>query len=103
MPISVVIADDHPVVLQGLSDTVRPTLAREEQRRAEWQRLSAQLTNRELQLTPLVLDSMSNKQIAGALGLSEGTVKVHLNSVFRKLQVYSRAERAELARGLIAG
>jgi len=85
------------------SDTVRPTLAREEQRRAEWQRLSAQLTNRELQLIPLVLDSRSNKQIAGALGLSEGTVKVHLNSVFRKLQVYSRAELAELARGLIAG
>lgn len=85
------------------SDTVRTTLVREQQRRADWQRLSAHLTNRELQLIPLVLSNRSNKQIADALGLSEGTVKVHLNSVFRKLQVYSRAELVERARGLIAG
>lgn len=85
------------------SDTVKPTLVREERRRSEWQRLSAQLTARELELIPLVLDNKSNKQIASALGLSEGTVKVHLNNVFRKLSVFSRAELVELAHDQAAG
>jgi DNA-binding NarL/FixJ family response regulator len=33
----------------------------------------------------------SNKLIAHSLNLTEGTVKVHLHSIFRKLDVGSRA------------
>ena len=58
-------------------------------------RLSS-LTQREIELLRLVQNSRSNKEIAYALNLSEGTVKVHLNSMFRKLGVSSRAELASL-------
>ena len=37
------------------------------------------------------MQGMSNRQIANALGITEGTVKKHLNHVFRKLGVHSRA------------
>jgi two-component system nitrate/nitrite response regulator NarL len=58
-------------------------------------RLSS-LTQREIELLRLVQNSRSNKEIAYALNLSEGTVKVHLNNMFRKLGVSSRAELASL-------
>jgi len=83
------------------SDTVTSALARAERRRSGWQSLSAHLPARERELIPLVLDNKSNKQIAIDLGISEGTVKIHLNSVFRKLGVFSRPELVQLARDQI--
>jgi DNA-binding NarL/FixJ family response regulator len=44
-----------------------------------------------------VVDGMSNKAIAGRLGLGEGTIKSHLRNVYRKLQVRTRAEAAAQA------
>jgi len=58
-------------------------------------RLSS-LTQREIELLRLVQNARSNKEIAFALNLSEGTVKVHLNNMFRKLGVSSRSELASL-------
>jgi DNA-binding NarL/FixJ family response regulator len=58
-------------------------------------RLSS-LTQREIELLRLVQNARSNKEIAYALNLSEGTVKVHLNNMFRKLGVSSRAELVSL-------
>jgi DNA-binding NarL/FixJ family response regulator len=49
------------------------------------------LTERERQVLRQVRDGLSNKQIARALGISERTVKFHLNSVFTKLDVENRA------------
>jgi RNA polymerase sigma factor (sigma-70 family) len=54
------------------------------------ERLSA-LSNRERQVTTLVCDGLSNKTIARTLGVSEGTVKVHLYSIYKKLGISSRA------------
>ena len=53
-------------------------------------RLSA-LSNRERQVTTLVCDGLSNKTIARTLGVSEGTVKIHLHSVYKKLGISGRA------------
>ena len=45
----------------------------------------------------LVADGNSNREIARSLALSEGTVKIHLNNMFRKLGVGNRTELAALA------
>ena len=39
----------------------------------------------------------SNKVIARELGISEGTVKLHVKSILRKLQVHSRVQAAVIA------
>jgi two-component system, NarL family, nitrate/nitrite response regulator NarL len=50
------------------------------------------LTKRELEIVELVCLGLRNRQIADRCDLTEGTVKIHLNSVYRKLGVASRAE-----------
>jgi DNA-binding CsgD family transcriptional regulator len=49
-------------------------------------------TKRENQIIKLLLEGKSNKQIAMALGISEGTVEFHLTSIYSKLGVSSRVE-----------
>jgi len=60
----------------------------------------AQLTARQKEVLDLLAAGKSNKQIAWALGISEGTVKVHVNAAFRALGVHNRvnATTALLAR-----
>jgi two-component system nitrate/nitrite response regulator NarL len=49
------------------------------------------LTAREREVVHLLMaDSLSNKEIAKRLGLTEGTVKLHLSQVYRKLGVKNR-------------
>ena len=52
------------------------------------------LSPREQQLVALVSQGLSNKQIASALGISEGTVKVYFSRLFRKVGVSDRFELA---------
>jgi DNA-binding NarL/FixJ family response regulator len=53
-----------------------------------------QLTNREGQLIVLLTQGLQNKEIAWALHISEGTVKVYMSRLFHKLQVSDRFELA---------
>ncbi|UFW45925.1 MULTISPECIES: LuxR C-terminal-related transcriptional regulator [Bradyrhizobium] len=55
------------------------------------------LTHRERQIVRLVSEGMSNKEIARALKVSPGTVKVHLYNIFQKLEVTNRTVLAALA------
>ena len=48
------------------------------------------LTNRQQQVLGLVAQGMSNKQIAYELGLSEGTVKLHVTAILKLLNVNNR-------------
>jgi DNA-binding NarL/FixJ family response regulator len=57
------------------------------------------LTDRQRQILALVTEGRSNKEIARALGLAEGTVKIHLTRVFRALGVRSRAQAIVLTAG----
>jgi DNA-binding NarL/FixJ family response regulator len=50
------------------------------------------LTRREAEVAALVSKGMANKVVAGKLGVVEGTVKIHLNKIYRKLRVSNRAE-----------
>jgi DNA-binding NarL/FixJ family response regulator len=55
------------------------------------------LAPKEKQVLSLVVRGLPNKAIASELKMSEGTVKAHLRSIFRKLEVESRAAAAALA------
>lgn len=57
------------------------------------------LTMRETDVAELLAQGRPNKLICRELGLSEGTVKVHVSSILKKLRVQTRAQVvAELAR-----
>lgn len=62
----------------------------------------AVLTPRELEILELVADGSSNKMIARALSIADGTVKLHVKAILRKLGMRSRVEAAVAAaeRGL---
>lgn len=66
--------------------------------------LRTDLTPRELQLLKMLSKGLTNKQIGQALGISDNTVKNHVNSIIEKLEVSDRTEAATTAiqRGLIS-
>ena len=55
------------------------------------------LTPRELEILHHLAEGQSNKEIARDLGITDGTVKLHVRSILRKLQVRSRVEAAVIA------
>lgn len=63
----------------------------------------SELTSRELDVLRLVAKGKSNKEIAQSLGISEPTVKTHVNNILSKLGVDDRthAAVAALQRGII--
>ena len=56
------------------------------------------LTEREKQILKCLLQAYSNKHIARALNISEGTVKVHLKSLMKKIAAANRTQAALWAR-----
>jgi two-component system nitrate/nitrite response regulator NarL len=61
------------------------------------------LSPRERELISLVRKGLRNREIAEQLGVTEGTIKVYLHSVFEKLGVSSRTELAIRADEFLAG
>jgi DNA-binding CsgD family transcriptional regulator len=63
----------------------------------------AGVSRQEHRVLSYVADGYTNKQVARAMSLSQSTVKFHLRSLFRKLQVDSRSALAEAAlqRGIV--
>ncbi|MGC9467411.1 MAG: Kelch repeat-containing protein [Anaerolineae bacterium] len=55
------------------------------------------LTERELEITELVAEGLTNREVAERLYLSHNTVKVHLRNIFTKTGVASRTELSMLA------
>lgn len=88
---------------QDLLDAVDAALTRDRERRraadamAGARALYATLTPREMQVMALVATGLMNKQVAGELGLSEITVKLHRSSLMRKLQTRTLADLVRLA------
>ena len=58
------------------------------------------LSSREKQIFSLVVAGQMNKQIAGKLGLSEITIKIHRASVMRKMEARTLADLVKMARRL---
>lgn len=57
----------------------------------------ADLTPREYEILTLLAEGQSNKVIARNLGISDGTVKLHVKAILRKLNVSSRITAAVMA------
>jgi FixJ family two-component response regulator len=88
---------------QDLLDAVGAALEKERTRRAGELRLAelrsrfSMLTARERQVMAMVVTGRLNKQIAGELGVSEMTVKMHRRQVMRKMQAAGVAQLVRLA------
>ena len=54
------------------------------------------LSNREAQVAQLLVDGLSNKEIAKALGIADITVRLHLRRVFSKLGARSRTDAVRI-------
>jgi DNA-binding NarL/FixJ family response regulator len=63
----------------------------------------SQLSPREIDVLRLIVAGKRNKEIAGLLDISEGTVKIHVSSILCKLGVSDRTEAvtAALQRGIV--
>lgn len=78
-----------------VSDSLKPYLECLDQEDNVREKLSG-LTRRESQILEQIAKGLSNKEISDTLHISEGTVKVHVKSLLKKLEVKSRVEAAVL-------
>jgi FixJ family two-component response regulator len=91
---------------QEMLDAVQVGLERDRNRRksagdnAKLKTSFDTLTGREQEIMGLVTSGLMNKQIAGELGVSEITVKVHRGNVMRKMGAKSLAELVRMADAL---
>jgi LuxR family maltose regulon positive regulatory protein len=67
---------------------------------AEFQTSPEFLSERELEVLCLIAAGMSNRRIAEELVIGQGTVKTHINNIYRKLDVQSRTQALARAREL---
>jgi DNA-binding NarL/FixJ family response regulator len=56
----------------------------------------AELSEREQEVLRCIAQGKSNREIADELGIIEGTVKLHCNSIYRKLHVRNRLKAATI-------
>jgi len=98
-----------PVRAQDLLDAVGVALERDQVRRERDNKLHdlkaryATLSERERQVLQFVTDGLLNKQIAGQMGLSEVTVKVHRHNMMKKLGARSVPDLVKMAEALRVG
>jgi FixJ family two-component response regulator len=88
---------------QDLLDAIQQAIARDDNRRREIREVAGlrgrleSLTRREREVMQLVVRGLLNKQIAGELGTSETTVKIHRGQVMHKMQADSVPELVRMA------
>jgi DNA-binding NarL/FixJ family response regulator len=68
------------------------------ERRAAEEELESMLTVREIEILRLVALRLDNKEVADRLGISVGTVKIHLHHLYAKLRVDGRQELLQYLR-----
>jgi DNA-binding NarL/FixJ family response regulator len=77
---------------------VQAALDRLQTRDDALRRASKELTRRELDIVRMVAVGARNKEIAEKLGISEGTVKMHLHTIYDKLRISGRVPLSIYAR-----
>lgn len=78
-------------------ELVDAALEREIGRRLQTERMTQILTDREREVMRHVAEGLSNKEVGKRLGLSEGTVKIHLHNIYEKVGVPNRTALTALA------
>jgi DNA-binding NarL/FixJ family response regulator len=78
------------------ADLIHPALQRDADRRESHVQLTEILTHREQEIAKLVAQGLSNKHIGKQVGISDGTVKIHLHNIYNKLGVSNRTALATL-------
>jgi DNA-binding NarL/FixJ family response regulator len=68
------------------------------ERRAAEAELETMLTTREIEILRLVAVRLDNQEVAERLGISVGTVKIHLHHIYAKLRVDGRPELLQYLR-----
>ncbi|MCK5334870.1 MAG: response regulator transcription factor [Gammaproteobacteria bacterium] len=84
------------VVAQNMTD-VLTRMAQGKPTESKTDSAFADLTPRETEILSLLAEGQSNKVIARNLGISDGTVKLHVKAILRKLKIHSRVEAAVIA------
>jgi DNA-binding NarL/FixJ family response regulator len=87
---------DLPAMTEEVSSSLLPPAVPRELSRA------ASLTPRQREVLYLLVQGKANKEIARSLNLGEGTVKIHLASLFRNLGVNNRSAAAVAGLHLLA-
>lgn len=85
-------AGDGELVLNEAVSSILTRMMREEDRKPSPS--DADLTQREREILGLISRGMSNKSIGNELAISDGTVKVHVKNLLRKINAKSRLEAA---------
>jgi FixJ family two-component response regulator len=91
---------------QDIIDAVTAALARDDKRRQSETGLAGirdkfeTLTPRERQVMSLVTSGLMNKQVAGELGLSEITVKLHRANAMKKMGARTLADLVRMSESL---
>ena len=103
----VLLKTSDPALLLDCLDSVRAgdewidRHLQDEAARTAQSRDKALLSPRETELVQLVRQGLRNRDIADRLGITEGTVKVYLHTVFEKTGVANRTELAIRAAGWV--
>ena len=87
------IVSGKTVVAPRMTGVLAKVVQGEEPNTASDARFS-ELTAREMEILCHLAEGSSNKVIARELGITDGTVKLHVRSILRKMQVQSRVEAA---------
>jgi len=85
------------VVAPDLATVLASAVQAENQPKEEKEDPFAILTPREFEILTLLAEGQSNKVIARNLGISDGTVKLHVKAILRKLNISSRITAAVMA------
>jgi len=81
-------AGEQWLEMRSIARAIKKLLKRE----AATRLLASLVTTRETEIVRLVAQDLPNKEIADRLGISAGTIKIHLHNIYQKLNVSSRRE-----------
>ena len=96
-------ARGETVISRSLTSRLIEQLRASPDRQTGMRPLHSPLTNREWEVVALIADHHSNAQIASTLVVSPATVRSHIKSILRKLNVRSREEAVERAERMRVG
>jgi DNA-binding NarL/FixJ family response regulator len=79
------------------ADVVDGAVERLRENDAQIAKVSDALSPREIEIMLRVAEGLSNKEVGRQLDISEGTVKMHLHSIYQKIHVNNRTSLANFA------